>query len=143
LLGEAAVRRSATLAGLETAVCDTLARVVAAGDLPTGERGEIRLLLGWLHYQLGAFDAGVVALEAAVAELNGRPASAARAMIYLAHPPANSWPAHRNRTWLRRAAEALTDPSIPDAERPDLQSHHATAQILLGDETGWALAAAL
>jgi DNA-binding CsgD family transcriptional regulator len=143
LLGEATVRRSGTLAGMETVVRDTLAGVLADDDLPGAERGEIRLLLGWLLYQLADFDAGQVTLEAAVAELDGRPPSAARAMIYLAHPRANSWPAQRHLTWLQRAADVLRDPSIPVADQRALRAEHATALMLLGEETGWELAAEL
>jgi DNA-binding CsgD family transcriptional regulator len=143
LMGEATVRRPAALAGLETAVCDTLARIVADDDLPRAERGEIRLLLGWLLYQLAAFDAGQLELEAAVGELDGRPASVARAMLYLAYPPANSWSADRHLSWLRRAAEVLVDPSIPTSERFSLRAQHAIGLLALGDESGWVLAAEL
>lgn len=143
LLGEATVRRPGTLAGMETVVRDTLAGVLADDDLPRAERGEIRLLLGWLLYQLADFDAGQVTLEAAVAELDGRPASAARAMIYLAHPRANSWPAQRHLAWLQRAADILPDFSIPVADQLALRAEHATALMLLGEEAGWELAAEL
>ncbi|MEU7803932.1 AAA family ATPase [Micromonospora arborensis] len=136
-LGEAIVHRSASLGELETAVRDTLREIVIKADLPEAERGEIRLLLGWLLYQLGEFDAGNVEFEAAVGALDDRPASAAQAMLFLASPESpESWSASQHLQWLDRAT-ALIPRVESELVRRQLQIDRTIKLLALGQEAGW------
>ncbi|MGW0575363.1 ATP-binding protein [Streptomyces sp. NPDC002920] len=136
-LGEAAVHRAIPLGELELAVCDTLRGIIAAEDLDDEDRGELRLLLGWLCYQLGKFDAGTLELETAVDALGRRPESAARTMLLLAAPESpRDWPASRHLAWLTRVSELI--PHVENASvRQQLLIDRATILLALGEETGW------
>lgn len=91
-LGEAAVWGVAALGDLADAVTATLSVALRRTDLPQGDRGEIRLLLGRLSLQLGEFDAATEQIEVAVGEPSDRRMLAARAMISLAFPRGQDWP---------------------------------------------------
>ncbi len=140
-LGEAIVHRSASLGELEIAVHDTLHKIVIEEDLPEVERGEIRLLLGWLLEQLGEFDASSVEFEAAASALKDRPASAAQAMLFLASPESpRSWSAAQHLAWLDRAV-ALIPRVESESVRHRLLIDRAPTLLSLGQEAGWQAAA--
>lgn len=138
-LGEAATWGVAVLGDLGTAVTATLREALAQGGIPAGERGEIRLLLGRLLLQLGEFDAATEQIEAAVPDLGPRPGLAARAMISLAFPRGQAWPASRHLEWLDRATRLLPEVASRH-ERRSLAVDRASALLMLGEEAGWTAA---
>ncbi|WP_344250678.1 ATP-binding protein, partial [Isoptericola hypogeus] len=140
-LGQITVHRSESLGRLELAVRDTLAEVVAEPDLSATDRGEIRLLLGWMMFQAADFRAAHEHLQVAVEELEGSPASAARAMMFLARPELPpEWTVHQRRTSLERATALIPLVDAP-TDRRALQIERALRLLDLGDEAGWQAAA--
>ena len=139
-LGEAATWGVAALGELASMVTHALSEVLAGEDIPAGERGELRLLLGRLRLQLGEFDAASDEIEAAVGDLDGRPDLAARAMISLAFPRGHGWPARRHLEWLDRATDLVPLVSSRE-ERTWLAVDRASALLMLGEEDGWKAAA--
>lgn len=140
-LGEVAVNRLTPLGGMESAVRETLSGVLDDPDLPEAERGEVRLLLGWMLFQVGEFEAGHAQFEIAVGELGPRPTSAAKAMLFLADPESErSWPAERHLQWLERATRLIPLIESP-AERQVLAIDRVTGLLSLGEEAGWQAAA--
>ena len=81
-----------------------LRRLLGAGPLPAGVRGEIRLGLGLLLMnQAGRGDTGRQEIARAVGELRRRPALAARAMSALAMPQWGNCHAEEHLRWLAQA----------------------------------------
>jgi DNA-binding CsgD family transcriptional regulator/tetratricopeptide (TPR) repeat protein len=139
-LGEAAAGGVAALGELGGQVTRALRDVMARDDVPTGEHGHIRLLLGRLLVQLGEFDEAYEQFQAAVDELAERPELAVRAMVALAFPRGNDWPAGRHLAWLDRAAALL--PRVPSpADRLSVAADRAMSLLLLGEQAGWDAAA--
>lgn len=138
-LGEAAVWGVAALGDLADAVTGTLSAALRGADLPRGDRGEIRLLLGRLLLQLGEFDEATEQIEVAVGELTQRRMLAARAMISLAFPRGQDWPASKHLEWLRRATKLFGQVSS-EGERAWLAVERASALLMLGEAEGWAAA---
>ncbi|WP_328947441.1 LuxR C-terminal-related transcriptional regulator [Streptomyces sp. NBC_00184] len=142
-LGSVTVHRTEPLGDLELAVRNALTEILADGALAGPERGEIRLLLGWLLFQLAEFDAGHDQFRAAVDELHDRPASAARAMIFLSRPEApRDWPVARHLAWLDRASVVISKVESASARRA-LHIDRAVRLLDLGEESGWAAADAI
>ncbi|SDJ85136.1 AAA ATPase domain-containing protein [Nocardioides sp. YR527] len=139
-LGDVAVNRLTPLGGMESVVQETLAGILAdpdVTDVPEAERGEVRLLLGWMQFQAGEFEAGHAEFETAVGELRSRPARAARAMLFLADPESKrSWPAERHLQWMEQATRLIPQIQSP-AERRALSLDRVTGLLSLGEETGW------
>ena len=136
-LGDVAVNRLTPLGGMEGVVQEALAGILADPDVPDVERGEVRLLLGWMLFQAGEFEAGHAQFETAVGELGSRPARAARAMLFLADPESKrSWPAQQHLRWLEQATRLI--PQIQSsAERRALSMDRVTGLLSLGEEAGW------
>ena len=140
-LGEVAVNRLTPLGNMEGVIRKTLARVVADDDVPAVERGEVRLLLGWMLFQVGEFEEGHSQLENAVGELASRPAPAAKAMLFLADPESKrSWPAERHLGWMEQATRLIPQVESP-RERRALAMDRVTGLLSLGEEAGWQAAA--
>ncbi|GAB3048343.1 LuxR family transcriptional regulator [Intrasporangium mesophilum] len=142
-LGEVAVNRLTPLGGMEGVVRDTLAGILADHDVPDVERGEVRVLLGWMLFQVGEFEAAHAHLETAVGELGSRPERAAKAMLFLADPESKrSWPAERHLEWLEQATRLIPRVESP-AERRALAIDRVTGLLSLGEEAGWQAAGEL
>lgn len=140
-LGEAAAWGATGLGDLGRQVVDAV-RTVLNSDVPAAGRGEVRLLLGRLLFQLGEFDEATAEIEAAVADLNTRPDLAARAMTLLAFPRGQDWPVERHRGWLDRAQEPAS--RVRSAEdRLSVTVDRASALLMLGDAEGWVAAEAI
>ncbi|MEU6415976.1 helix-turn-helix transcriptional regulator [Streptomyces spiralis] len=116
-------------------VMRALRSVLANADLPAGDRGEIRLLLGRLLLQSGQFDVVYQEVEAAVPDLADRPTLAAKAMLSLA-VPRGPWPASTHLAWLDRANELSSQVRAP-VELLELSVDRALIQLMFGEETGW------
>ncbi|MPY57275.1 ATP-binding protein [Streptomyces spongiae] len=106
-IGRFTAAGGASFATTATGVTSALRSVLTHADLPAGDRGEIRLLLGRLLLQLGQFDVVYQEVEAAVPDLAARPALAAKAMLSLALPR-GPWPASAHLAWLVRADELMS-----------------------------------
>ncbi len=139
-LGATAAWGAAALGDLGTSVTVALHAVIERDDTSIDDRGELRLLLGRLLLQFGEFDAAAEQSEAAVGDLGGQPALAARAMISLGLPHGHSWPVTRHLAWLDRATR-LFDQVDSRAERTWLAVDRASALLMLGEESGWQAAA--
>jgi DNA-binding CsgD family transcriptional regulator len=112
-----------------------------AEKLDQRDEADVRLVLGRVLIARDDREAGRAELERAIPGLAHDPVEAARAMIMLGWPTATTWPASRHRQWLQRAAEVAAP--MPRADQIDLTVERATALLLLGDETGWDVAAQL
>ncbi|WP_084965887.1 helix-turn-helix transcriptional regulator [Thermoactinospora rubra] len=135
-LAEAATMGSEPPSTLEGRVRDALEQVLRDPALPAQDRGELRLALGRLKLALERWDDGFADVEAAVPDLGHRPALAARAMLYLATPLTEAWPATRHLAWARQAT-SLFDRIDDPVERLLSAFSHATALLMLGEAAGW------
>ncbi len=115
---------------------ELLRRLLSDGDLPVGVRGEIRLDLGLLLLNhAGRGVEGREELERAVAELDGRPALAARAMSALGLLAVGS-PSSGQHRWLDRAQRAAAeggDPVIATA----VLANQVVKLADVGDPAAW------
>jgi DNA-binding CsgD family transcriptional regulator len=131
------------IAAFPAARFDELVRPLRAAlqteGLDERDEAQIRLLLGRVLVGMDDREAGQAEIERAVPGLGQDPVEATRAMIYLGMPYLSAWPASRHRQWLQRAAE-VTAP-MPRADQIDLTINRASALLLLGDESGWEVAA--
>lgn len=141
-LGEAACSGLAALGDLADRVVATLRGVLTLADVPSRERGEIRLLLGRLLRVVGAEQAAFEQFETAIPDLDDRPDLAVYAMMALALPVTPDWPGERHREWLERATALLPRVEAP-LDRLSFQVTRVTALLFLGDEAGWQGAAEL
>jgi DNA-binding NarL/FixJ family response regulator len=128
--------------GDRSALIAALRDVVADPRLPPVQRGELRLLLGRLLLWSGQMQAAYDELEAAVPDLADRPMLRCWAMLILGIPRVPDWPARRHLDWIGRGTAVIPAVAIP-AERLRLKMNQATALLLLGEEAGWDVAAAL
>jgi DNA-binding CsgD family transcriptional regulator/tetratricopeptide (TPR) repeat protein len=131
------------LAAFPAARFDDLVRLLRAAlpaeDLDRRDAADIHLLLGRVLLSKDDRESARTELEQAIPGLTHDPVETVRAMIYLGWPTATTWPASRHLEWLHRAAE-VTVPA-PMADQVNLAVHRATALLLLGDESGWDVAA--
>jgi DNA-binding CsgD family transcriptional regulator/tetratricopeptide (TPR) repeat protein len=119
-------------------------RSVLDGEaLSSAERAEADCQLGQILLKAGDCQDGIAALERAIPGLDHRPDQVAHAMVALGWPGRTLWPADVHKRWLDQAASAVTDPSIPAADRLALAVDRVTALLDLGEESGWAAADAL
>lgn len=143
-LGEAAVAGSEPLgelgARVRQALAQALAEAVADGEWAPADRGETRLLLARLLWQLGEIRTAYAETEAAIHDLASRPVLAGRAMMMLAIPYAPQWPVERHLDWLDRAM-ALVDPLDLGPDRLYFTAMRATVLLALGEPAGWRAAA--
>jgi DNA-binding CsgD family transcriptional regulator/tetratricopeptide (TPR) repeat protein len=108
-------------------------------ELDERDEAEGRLLLGRVLLAMDDREPGRAEVERAIPGLAHDPVEAARAMIHLGCPSATMWPVSRHLEWLQRAAEVAAP--LPRADQIELAVDHATALLLLGDESGWDVAA--
>ncbi|MPZ27497.1 MAG: AAA family ATPase [Micromonosporaceae bacterium] len=139
-LGEAAFSGGAALGELAEQVVEALGGLLANADLPPGDRGELRLLLGRMLWWTGAELAAFTEIEAAIPDLGHRSDLAIRAMTNLALPLIADWPVARHRRWLDRAGELVEQAGSP-SDRLAFTKVRAAALLLLGEEAGWQAAA--
>jgi len=137
-LGETAAWGSAALDDLADRVVGTLRTVLGSG-VSSAARGEIRLSLGRLLFQLGRFDAAADEVEVALTDLDSRPDLAARAMTMMAFPRGQDWPAQRHRRWLDRSGEPTARVTSMET-RISLTVDRASALLMMGDVAGWQVA---
>ncbi|WP_179201727.1 helix-turn-helix transcriptional regulator [Streptomyces caniscabiei] len=134
-IGRYTAAGGASFATTATGVLSALRSVLNHDDLPAGDRGEIRLLLGRLLLQLGQFDVVYQEVEAAVPDLAARPTLAAKAMLSLALPR-GPWPASTHLAWLERANE-LASQMRTRTDLLDLAVDRASILLMFGEEAGW------
>ncbi|WP_435218460.1 helix-turn-helix transcriptional regulator [Streptomyces sp. bgisy034] len=134
-IGRFAAAGGTSFGAKATDVTSALRLVLSDVDLPAGDRGEIRLLLGRLLLQLGQFDVVYQEVEAAVPDLGARPALAAKAMLSLALPR-GPWPARAHLTWLDRANGLISQVGTR-AELLDLTIDRASILLMFGEAAGW------
>lgn len=135
-MGGAAVFGARGVSDLARSILDAVRGVLSCDDLPRPERGEIKLLLGWLLRDIGQESAAFDEIEDGVGDLLDRPDLAGPAMSVLAMPMVPDWPAVRHRAWLERATALL--PRIESSsDRLRVTTNRATALLLLGEEAGW------
>jgi DNA-binding CsgD family transcriptional regulator len=139
-LGQVAAFCMVTLGDLAAQVTEALRHVLDAGGLEPPQRGELRLQLGRLLRELTQESAAYQEIEKAIADLEHHPATAARAMLTLALPLVPDWPASRHRYWLRRAG-AIPRDTMTARDRLSMATNEATALLLLGEDSGWDVAA--
>ncbi|MBP0455706.1 AAA family ATPase [Kitasatospora sp. RG8] len=119
-----------------TTTTTTLRGILSDPQLPTPARGEIRLTLGLLMFNLARDAAGPHELEQAVEELATRPELAARAMVALAMAHQRS--PHEARTWMDRAEELVRD--SPDrAAQAAVRATRLSLMASTGDRDVWDL----
>ncbi|MGW0811154.1 helix-turn-helix transcriptional regulator [Nonomuraea sp. NPDC002799] len=138
-LGQAATLTAEPLFGLGELVREALEHVLADPDLPQDDRGEIRLRLGQVVLHLGRFEDGAAHVEAAVSDLEHRPALAVQGMFILATPFNAAWPAARHLAWVDRAVALLPYLQAP-VERQVFLTGHVMSLLLLGEGEGWRVA---
>ena len=96
-------------------------------------------MLGHLMLHLGEFEEASAQIEAAVPELRDRPDLAAKAMVYLGMPLVRHRTAAQHVRWLERA-DALLPAVGSEVQRLWLNTYHATALLILGEQAGWGAA---
>jgi DNA-binding CsgD family transcriptional regulator/tetratricopeptide (TPR) repeat protein len=116
-----------------------LRAALEADELDKRDEAQLRVLLGRVLIAVDDRESGRAELERAIPGLTRDPVEATRAMILLGWPSATTWPASRHLQWLRRAAEVVGP--MPRADQIELTVDRATVLLLLGDETGWDVAA--
>lgn len=139
LAGAEVFRRSVDGA-LVRRVIDTLRLIVGAEGMNARDIAEIRSPLGRLLMQRADFEAGRAELELAIPDLTHDPVESTRAMVFLGHPYGSTWHASKHIDWLRKAAEMQPD-SMSDSDKMTLSVDRMTTLLLLGEESGWDLAA--
>jgi DNA-binding CsgD family transcriptional regulator len=120
---------------------DNLRSIIDGDDLGDTDRAELHCELGRLLLSAGECDAGSALLEQAIPHLSHRPIEASQAMLLLGRPNKTLWPATVHRHWLKGAAAIAEDAPQSAAQRMDLTTSRASALLLLGEESGWAIAA--
>ncbi len=123
-------------------VVDCLRRVIAADGMIARDVAEIRSPLGRLLMQMADFETGRAELERAIPDLAHDPVESTRAMVFLGHPYGSTWHVSKHIEWLRRAADMEPD-TMTDIDKMTLRVDRMTTLLLLGEESGWDLAARL
>jgi DNA-binding CsgD family transcriptional regulator/tetratricopeptide (TPR) repeat protein len=139
-LGVAAGGGATSLIDQAGLVLAALRRVIEDEDIPAGDRGAIRLLLGALLRWHGQKDDSHDQIEAAIPDLADQPGLACRAMLNLAAALSRDWPVQRHLEWIERAA-ALFPRITSSSERLRAAAIRVTALLALGEEEGWRAAA--
>jgi DNA-binding CsgD family transcriptional regulator len=133
-------RLAAKLAGLALRSAEheeaigILERELDGAALEGALRGEVRLWLGRLLCQAGAFPAGYAQIERAIDELAPRPDLAAVAMVLLAFPEGAG--ARESRHWLDRALETAAGAG-DRALTISVGADRAAMMLLIGEPPGW------
>lgn len=128
--------------GVDTVTSErVLARILADPQLPTTDRGEVRLALGMLMVGQAGDRTGFREIETAAGELAARPARAVRAMAALAINERDGASA-RAATWLDRAEEVLRR-NHDDVGRAAVRAARLTLLARAGDPRVWPLVAEL
>lgn len=140
-LGQLAAAGAAVLGSRIPLLVEAFHDVLTDGDIPVGERGEIRLqlgrlLFGWPGHRREAYEQ----IEAAVSDLVDRPVLACQAMLLLGTPLPPGWSMQRHVYWVKRAAAQLSHIE-QGTTRLGLVATHARALLTLGDQDGWHAAA--
>lgn len=129
----------AALHALEHAeAIDILRRILDEEPIGSEERGELRLSLGWLLFQAGNAKAAFAEIVHALADLEERPASRARAMSTLAMPWVRDGHLREHLRWMEEAeqeAEKARDPLAKIAVLTD----RAYLLAAVGDGSAWDL----
>jgi DNA-binding CsgD family transcriptional regulator len=120
---------------------DALSALLATDSLEPGDEAYVRFQLGHALTHVQRWPEGRAELQRAIPGLGHDRITQARAMMLLAWPRGDTCPAGEHVRWLRRAA-ALPPPAEP-AERLRLAVDRASALLMLGEEDGWAGAAAI
>lgn len=121
-------------------VIEALRLIVATEGMLPRDVAEIRSPLGRLLMQRADFEAGRAELERAIPDLAHDPEESTRAMVFLGHPYGSTWHVSKHIDWLRRAADMQPE-SMSDIDKMTLMVDRMTTLLLLGEESGWDLAA--
>jgi DNA-binding CsgD family transcriptional regulator/tetratricopeptide (TPR) repeat protein len=111
------------------------------GPLEPGEEAAVRFTLGLVLETMEDYEAGRAELEKAIPHMTDDPVDAAWAMMFLGYPHGTTCPASMHLQWLRRAD--LLNAPMAAAERLRFTVDKASALLMLGEEEGWAEAAAI
>ncbi|MFE2554869.1 helix-turn-helix transcriptional regulator [Streptomyces sp. NPDC059352] len=123
--------------GIDYTITTTALRgILSDPQLPTAARGEIRLTLGLLMFNLARDAAGPHELEQAAEELATRPELAARAMVALAMAHQRS--PQEARAWMDRAEQVIRD-SPDHAARAAVRATRLSLMASAGDRGVWDL----
>lgn len=114
-------------------VLPVLQEVLEHGDLPEGERGELRVMVALLLDLAGQEVDCYRQLETAVAELEDRPASRIRAMAALAVPNIPDVEVEEHLSWIQRAVDQLDEISDPVLHTAVL-ANRAQVMTTIGDQ---------
>ncbi|WP_285688634.1 LuxR family transcriptional regulator [Actinoplanes sp. NBRC 103695] len=128
--------------GLLHDLVEVLRRVRDDPTLAPTERGLAGWQLGRMLLHTGEFAAACLALERAIPDLAERPLDDLHATITLSWLSTTHGSAGDYRRWLDRAATIAADPSTPTPNRLAVHADRATILLVLGDDAGWASAAA-
>ena len=129
--------------GRRTDLVHSLRSALDCHTLTPAERAEAGYHLGRILMGAEEYAVAVAELEPAIPGLAHRPVDAANAMILLSWATRTPWPASVDRRWLDRATVTVAKSSLRAIDHLALTVARATALLLLGEETGWAVAAEL
>ena len=141
-LAGAALLRHEDVDQLHAQVVETLRSILDSGHLTPKEAAAVRGLRGRLLAQMGEYEAADREMELALPELDLEPAEAARAMTLLGCARGDPKPVGHYLAWMRQAAEVtrlVTETHL----RISLVADRAAGLLLLGESTGWEVAAEL
>jgi DNA-binding CsgD family transcriptional regulator len=123
-------------------VVEALRRIIETEGIASRDIADIRSPLGRLLMQLADFEAGRAELEKAIPDLAHDRVESTRAMVYLGWPYGSSWHLSKHIEWLRRSEE-IEPESMSEIDKMTLRVDRMTSLLLLGEESGWELAAEL
>lgn len=139
------ISKSPTMTPLEgdqlQKLANTLKSAVDGEGTTPREAAQLQVQLGRVLIVIQHYEAGREELEKAVSRPELDDVDRARTMILLGQPTEFDRPAWAHRRWLRRADKVLD--AVDPLHRRTLGLDRAMGLLLLGEEEGWAAAAAL
>jgi DNA-binding CsgD family transcriptional regulator len=119
-------------------VVQGLRRRVDSDELKPEEEAAVRFQIGRVLYNMADYASGQAEIERAVPHLAPGSEELIRAMVLLSYPMGNVQTVAVHLAWMRRAHEV--ESGFTGLQRLRVLVDRATALLLLGDETGWAVA---
>ena len=123
-------------------LAQALRAALASGVGTPEEEADVRCQLGMALVVAEDWDNARTEMERALPHLGHDPLAAAQAMSLLGWPIGwTDWPSSEHVRWLRRAAGVRA--SMPPTVELDMLVNRVTALLMLGEDDGWAEAAAI